>query len=183
MTKVINFYGGPSAGKSTMSGKLFGWMKEQRMNVEFVPEFAKTLTWRKAQDCLDDQLYVFGQQHHDLYVLQGQVDYVIMDSPLLMQLHYFKMGLSKFQKKEDVDYDRMFNEFVISTYLQYDNVNFYVERGNRKFIQAGRNQDELTSKQYDNDIHKILVENWVEFKRVTCLEDVLHTLQLEENYV
>ena len=97
MTKVINFYGGPSAGKSTMAAQLFGIMKANRFNVEYVPEFAKDLTWKQSK-CLDDQLYVFAVQHHALYTLLGQVDYIITDSPLLLSLHYVTIGLSKFQR-------------------------------------------------------------------------------------
>ena len=95
MTKVINFYGGPSAGKSTMAAQLFGIMKSKRLNVEMVPEFAKDLTWKKS-GCLDDQVYVFANQNHALYTLLGQVDYIITDSPLILGLHYAKHGLNKF---------------------------------------------------------------------------------------
>ena len=177
MTKVINFYGGPSAGKSTMAAQLFGWMKAQRMNVEYVPEFAKTLTWQ-GSNCLDDQLYVLGNQHHALYTLKGQVDYIITDSPLLIQLHYFDIGFSKFFGKDTTK--EIFCIMVLELYVQYDNINFYVERGNRKFIQAGRNQDEATAKDYDDKIHKVLTDNWVEFKRISTLEEILHTMNLDE---
>lgn len=178
MTKVINFYGGPSAGKSTMAAQLFGHMKALRLNVEYVPEFAKQLTWRKA-NCLDDQLYVLGVQNHELYTLKDQVDYIITDSPLLMALHYVSIGFSKFKGDDEKLLRNVFEEMVLAIYCQYDNVNFYVERGNRKFVQAGRNQDEVTAKQYDDDIHKVLVDNWVKFKRVKSLAEVLSNLQLE----
>ena len=177
MTKVVNFYGGPSAGKSTMAAQLFGWMKNKRMNVEYVPEFAKQLTWRQA-GCLDDQFYVFGNQHHELYTLKDQVDYIITDSPLLMSMHYADVGLSKFDD-EDFLLREVFDELVLATYMQYDNINFFVERGDRKFVQAGRNQDEATSKEFDEDIYQILTENWVLFKTVRSLNDVLAELKME----
>lgn len=170
MTKIINFYGGPSAGKSTMAAQLFGYMKAGRMNVEYVPEFAKTLTWRKAA-CLDDQLYVLGNQHHELYTLLGQVDYVITDSPLLMQLHYISIGFSKFKPTASVP--DVFEELVLSLYQKYDNHNFYVERGDRKFIQAGRNQNEEESKEIDDSIHEILVYNAIPFKRVSNMLEIV----------
>jgi nicotinamide riboside kinase len=179
MTKVVNFYGGPSAGKSTMAAQLFGWMKARRMNVEYVPEFAKQLTWRKA-NCLDDQFYVFGNQHHELYTLKDQVDYIVTDSPILMNLHYIKIGFSKFGPAglKGSNLEKTFEELVISTYMQYDNINFYVERGDRKFVQAGRNQDEETSRKYDDDIRHILDKNWVKYRVVKDLEGVLNNLKI-----
>lgn len=179
MTKVINFYAGPSAGKTTMAAQLFGWMKAERMNVEYVPEFAKTLTWQGSSS-LDDQMYVLGNQHHAMYTLRGQVDYIITDSPILIQLHYMDIGFSKFVPEEDdMGLREVFREVLLLTYLQYDNVNFYVERGDRKFIQAGRNQDEATARVYDDAIHKVLVDNWIEFKRVNTLDQVIDTLKLK----
>lgn len=180
MTKVINFYGGPSAGKSTMAAQLFGEMKTRRMNVEYVPEFAKDLTWKKS-GCLDDQVYVFANQHHALYTLLGQVDYIITDSPLLLGLHYVEMGFQKFER--DVGYLRLIEsleELVLRTFHRYNNINFYVERGDRKFIQAGRNQNEEESKSIDDAVFRLLSKHFIPFKRVGNIHDVLVTLELEK---
>lgn len=170
MTKVINFYGGPSAGKSTSAAQLFGYMKALRMNVEYVPEFAKQLTWRKA-GCLDDQLYVFGVQHHELYTLLDQVDYIITDSPLLLSLHYANIGLSKYAYR--TVFDRAFTDVVLQAYTNFDNLNFYVERGDRKFVQAGRNQNEEEAKQIDDAVHQLLVKHNIPFKRVSSFSELL----------
>jgi hypothetical protein len=177
MTKVINFYGGPSAGKSTNGAKLFGYMKEKRMNVEFAPEFAKELTWRKNFADLDDQLFVLGTQNNRLYSLLGQVDYIVTDSPLLLSIHYMNVGWSKFQEGPAVSL--LHNNLVdltLSTYAQYDNINFYVERGDREFVQAGRNQNEDESKQMDDDIFRLLSRHMIPFKRVKTLEEVITSL-------
>jgi len=176
MTKVINFYGGPSAGKSTMAAQLFGHMKAQRLNVEYVPEFAKDLTWKKSNS-IDDQLYITGNQHHSLYTLLGQVDYIITDSPLLLSLHYMKQGWSKLRTKGTILID--FERLVLGLYYNYNNIDFYVERGNRQFIQAGRNQTEIESKQIDDHVHWMLSHQGIPFKRVSTLDDVLRELKLD----
>lgn len=173
MTKVVNFYGGPSAGKSTMAAQLFGYMKAERLNVEYVPEFAKTLTWQKS-GCLDDQIYVFAQQHHAIYTLKDQVDYIITDSPLILGLHYINMAQEKFAMIET--FSQAFKNLVLSTYNQYDNYNYYVERGDRQFIQAGRNQNEMQARAIDDSVFRILVHNGIMFKRVNNLNDIVADL-------
>ena len=44
-------------------------------------EFAKDLTWENRQNTLENQLYVFAEQHHRVNRLKKQVDVVITDSP------------------------------------------------------------------------------------------------------
>lgn len=173
MTKVVNFYGGPGAGKSTMAGRLFGWMKAERMNVEYVPEFAKDLTWKKS-GCLDDQLYVFAEQAHRLYVLKDQVDWILTDSPLLLSCFYVDKGMSKFTDERALwIWKDVFMELVWATYDMYDNVNILVERGDRKFIQAGRNQDEAESREIDTAVESMLKDLPVDYDKVSSLEEVI----------
>jgi nicotinamide riboside kinase len=175
MTVIVNFYGGPSAGKSTMAAQLFGHMKAKRMNVEYVMEFAKDLTWKQSNS-IDDQLYITGNQHHALYTLLGQVDYIVTDSPILLALHYMKEGWSKLPSRGLLMID--FERLVLDLYYQYSNINFYVERGDRQFIQAGRNQNEEQSKQIDDHVHGLLSHHGIPFKRVAALDDVIRELKL-----
>lgn len=175
MTKVINFYGGPSAGKSTLSAELFGYMKRQRMNVEYVQEFAKDLTWKKSMS-IDDQVYILGNQHHALYTLLGQVDYIVTDSPLLLASHYVNIAMTKFNNKplpEQISVKAIISGLAISLYRMYDNVDYFVIRGDRKFIQAGRHQNEDESRQIDGDLYTRLIDFNVSFKEVSKLEDVI----------
>jgi hypothetical protein len=163
VTKIVNLYGGPSAGKSTMAAQLFGHMKAKRLNVEYVPEFAKTLTWRKSE-CIDD---------HEIYTLKDQVDYIITDSPLLLSLHYIDNGLSKFGRAHDVKWS--FTSLVKDTYKVYDNYDYYVERGDRAFIQAGRTQNEYESRLIDISVLEIL-EAHTTYKRISTLDDIIGDL-------
>ena len=171
MTKLINFYGGPGSGKSTFSAQLFGIMKAKRMNVEYVPEFAKDLTWKQSK-CIDDQIYVFANQHHALYTLLGQVDYIITDSPLLLSLHYVTLGLSKFNRSYNPIFPT-FEELIRETYRQYENIDYFVERGDRQFIQAGRNQNEQQAKEIDTSVYDLLNKEHIPFKTVNNILDVV----------
>jgi nicotinamide riboside kinase len=175
VAKVINFYGGPSAGKSTMSAQLFGIMKAQRLNVEYVPEFAKELTWKKSNS-LDDQLYVMGNQHHMIYTLRDQVDFIITDSPMLLTLHYSGMGMSKFGSADRELVVNGINAMALALYSMYDNADFYVVRGNRKFIQAGRNQNEEQAKGIDMSVKFLLDQYKIDYTTVNQVDQVAETL-------
>src|SRR6266446_4338308 len=93
--KVINLFGGPGTGKSTVASDLFALMKWQNMNVELVTEFAKEVTWEKHHNIFNDQLYILAQQNRRLERLKDQVNYVISDSPILMYQAYNPKGYFK----------------------------------------------------------------------------------------
>ena len=131
-TKVINFFGAPGAGKSTHAAELFANLKRRGINCELVSEYAKAVTWRRAQPILEDQLYVFAKQHNAQFRLCNQVEYIITDSPLLMSLFY--------GAHEDVS----FHDVVRAKWNNFDNVNFYVTRS-KNYNPKGRNQTEAES--------------------------------------
>ena len=78
---VVNLFAPPGSGKSTMAAHIFAKLKQANINCELVTEFAKDLTWENRQNTLENQLYVFAEQHHRVNRLKKQVDVVITDSP------------------------------------------------------------------------------------------------------
>ena len=81
---VINLYGGPGVGKSTVAAELFSLMKKENYNVEFVTEHAKELTYEGRYNVLDqDQLYVFAKQHRKILRLKNKVDFINSLKPIL----------------------------------------------------------------------------------------------------
>ena len=50
MTKVINLFGGPGAGKSTTAAGLFYEMKVRDIKCELVTEYAKDMTYEKQRE-------------------------------------------------------------------------------------------------------------------------------------
>lgn len=175
MTKIISFVAGPSAGKSTMAGQLFGHMKQKRLNVEYVQEFAKDLTWKRSIS-LDDQLYVLGNQHNRLYTLLGQVDYVVTDSPLFLSLHYAEKSLKKYQNSSDVK--KAIEDLVLAVSDQLDETIYFVDRAERKFVQAGRNQNEAESKLIDSSVIDLLKKHAKPFKVISNIKEVIKDLNV-----
>ena len=126
-------YGGPGVGKSTTAAGLFYLMKTNDYNVELVTEVAKDYTWENREQCLEDQLYIFAKQNHRLERLKTKVDYVIVDSPLLLGILY-----------TPIDYYNNYNNIVTDVFNSYDNLNFYINRI-KKYQPIGRNQTEEQS--------------------------------------
>ena len=93
MTKIINLIGGPGVGKSTIASGLFSELKQRKVSCEYVSEYAKEVTWEQTHKLLENQIHVFSEQFRRQYRLLGQVDFVITDSPLLLNTVYFNYYL------------------------------------------------------------------------------------------
>lgn len=174
LTKVVNMFAGPSAGKSTNAAGIFHYMKAKRMNVEYVPEYAKDLVWRKNFETLDDQLHIFGEQHARMYALLGQVDWIVTDSPILMQLVYMPEGLKKYKPHENLN--KTFENIAFEVFSQYENFNFYIDRGDRKFIQEGRTQDKPRALEKDMQVKEMLDRLQVPYTVVPNYETIIKEL-------
>lgn len=143
--KVINLFGGPGTGKSTTAAGLFHIMKLRECNVELVTEYAKDLTWEKRHDVLGDQLYILAKQARRLTRLDGQVDFVVTDSPLLLGLIY----------QQDTYFPNTFAPFLLDVWNSFDNINFLLRRV-KKYNPIGRNQTEEGAKEIDGDVERML---------------------------
>ena len=80
--------GVPGAGKSTTAAGLFFELKTRNIKCELVTEYAKDMTYEKRFNTLQDQLYILAKQNQRIKRLQGVVDYIVTDSPLIIGLAY-----------------------------------------------------------------------------------------------
>ena len=143
-TKVINFYGGPGSGKSTMGARLFSELKELGINCEYIDEFAKYVTWEKSLKILQNQIYVFAKQHHKMWICSDQVDYIVTDSPLPLCLFYAEDNTSS-----------SFQNLIVEEYYKYNNIDIFLKRV-KPYNPSGRNQNEETAKKIDVSIFNLM---------------------------
>jgi hypothetical protein len=87
-TIVVEFYGGPSSGKSEAMARLFSLLKQRHIAVEMAPEYAKKWAYEGRQIDGLDEFYVFGKQVGAEAALLGKVAVVVTDRPVLMSSIY-----------------------------------------------------------------------------------------------
>ena len=161
-TKVVNFFGGPSSGKSTTASLLFGKLKQAGVNCELVQEYAKDKTWEGSFGVLQNQLLILGKQSHRQFRCRDQVDLIITDSPILLSLYYAK------------DLSPEFKEVVRQTFNQYDNFNYLVERGEFAYNPIGRSQTEIEAMEIHQSLKDMLCYEVGQYKTIRRGEDDLY---------
>lgn len=151
MTKVINIFGGPGSGKTTASLGLTYHMKLKNINCELVSEYAKSLLWsNRLEDMQDQQEYMFVKQNHMIHRLRDKVDYVIVDSPVLLNHIYTTLSKQPWEARDS------FKAFVVATFNTYNNINFVMDRP-EYFETEGRIQNKKQATEIDHLITHELV--------------------------
>jgi len=153
--KVINLFGGPGSGKSTTAAGLFYNMKLQHKSVDLVTEYAKELVWEgRLESMLNKQEDIFVEQHRRIRRLRNNVDYAIVDSPLLFSCIYPTMNERQKGVERWPAFDKFIN-FVIAVNDTYDNINIFLERP-ESFEANGRDHTLEQSQEIDNAIKDTL---------------------------
>jgi len=117
--RLINLYGGPGSGKSTIAAHIFSFLKSKHLKTELVGEFAKELIYLGNEVQLVNQVYIMGSQYRKQKDLQRYgVDIAISDSPLGLQLVYC----------QDKHYYPEITALVKKLDSEFDNVNVFIRR-------------------------------------------------------
>lgn len=154
-TIVVNFLSGPGAGKSTMAAATFAELKWMGIDCELVTEFAKDLVWEERFKTFENQIYMFGKQHHRINRLLGCVDVIVTDSPLLLSPMYDKENRKTLEK------------MVIEEYNKVNNINFFIRRLNI-YNSEGRNQTREEAIKIDEKLEIFLNKHNIPFFEINC---------------
>lgn len=157
MTIIIDLFGEPCAGKSTLAAALFYKMKRQYMSVELVTEYAKDLIYEGEESGSMDQIKVFAEQYRRVARLIDKVDYVITDSPLALSAYYAGVG--------------PFREVIMGRAREFNSVGFFVNR-NHPYDPNGRTQDEAGAAKVKKELHEFLDSEKVRYKEVTAGDEL-----------
>lgn len=168
MTKIINIYGSPSAGKSTLAAGLFYRMKLAGKKVELATEWIKEKVYEETPYPFVDELYTFAKQNKKLNQLVGKVDYAICDSPLFLPVVY--------ATKEPPIFKQMAYEY----YKKYENMNFLLHR-THEFKEEGRVHNEEQSIIVDGKLKELLDSlaiPYQELNSATALNDLCYLFKV-----
>jgi len=159
-TLLVSFFGGPGCGKSIMAADVFSKLKWRGHTAELAFEYAKTKVWEKSVNVLNNQVYVFGKQHHITNRLLGQVEFIVTDSPFLFSCIY------------DSNNDSNLQSLVVNEYKKINTYNFFLQRDENKYETGGRLQNLEESIQIDNRIIDVLNKHQIEFESIkSCPEN------------
>lgn len=172
MTKIINLFGGPGTGKSATAAGLMYKFKKQHINCDAPYEFPKQLAWDNNNEAIKDQLYVLANQHRGIVKSYGKVDYIILDSPILLSLTY-KYNVGEYPATL---YGESFDKMVLDIYNQYDNINIMLKRTEGYHNDKERYHNLEESKKLDDVIEKSLIDNNVPYHVVEVNDDVLKNI-------
>lgn len=163
MTTLINLYGGPGVGKSTIASGLFYHLKINGHSAELVGEYVKRWAWQDKLPGKYDQVYIFGKQARNEYELYGKVDYLIADSPLLLSPVYEKIR----KKGDSLIEEAAFNHVKKTMQDGIKYKNFFLERG-ETYDDKGRYESEEAARDIDKYIRSYLDVHFVPYTTIDC---------------
>lgn len=156
---VINLFGAPGSGKSTVAAGVYHLMKAEGHICEFAQEYAKELVWADAAGrvgetppSMRDQLGIFAEQNRRLERIRNHVDFVVTDSPILMSSVY-----------APAQYPESFHRLVLDMFRSYQNMNFFLERI-VPYENIGRLHTEEESQLIGSTIRDLLQRHGVPFQ-------------------
>lgn len=147
-TLVVNAFGGAGAGKTTSCFEIMEKLKKRGYVVEYAPEYAKELVWDNRLEMLkgteNGQRVLLAEQNRRIERLVGKCDFVVTDSPLILNLMY------------DKELTDEYTDEVLELVARYDNFNYVVMRDDTAFEQEGRIHTLEESKVIDRRINDFL---------------------------
>lgn len=143
--RVINIFGGPGAGKTTLAMSVFTSLNMQQKKIEYVDEYAKELTWNQSFKLMENQRIIFANQHQKFYRLRDALEIVVTDAPLFNSIVYSG-------KDED---NKTFHADVFHEFNKYQNLNFFLKR-ETTYQTHGRTQKLEDAMKVDEEVLRCL---------------------------
>lgn len=159
-TIVINAFAGPGAGKTTSCLEVAEKLKKQGFVTEYVQEYAKELVYDNNLIMLDGhyehQFAILNEQMKRINRLYGKVDFIVTDSPILLNNTYLN-------EDKNTEVYSAYSDSVNKLYGFYNNFNYFVERDTSVFEKEGRIHNLEQSIAIDNELKNMLHNNQIDF--------------------
>ena len=149
-TKVINIIGGPGSDKSFFSAALVMFFHQHHKTVKTIPAFAKALVWQQNFEVLKNQYFIAQRQFEMLNLLDGQVQFLMTESALPQSLYYnetYEPNICDVAKTRAQ---------ILAWHRMHDNINVVVERGEKRYVRAGRFQEEEQACAIDRGLRELM---------------------------
>ena len=143
--KVVNCFAGAGAGKTTVALLTAGAMKQAGADCEYVDEWHKMSVWLNHGNVLEHPEMMLANQHQKQWALEGKVDIIISDCPLLLFAPYARKFIPNYPHDE-------FEELSMRINDKYENYNIWINRDPTIFKQHGRVQTLEQSIEMDQKI-------------------------------
>ena len=166
MTVLINMLGCPSSGKTSLSAKLFAYMKARDINVEYSSEYVKGWAWEGKRVGPFDQFYIFGKETHNQSRLFNKVDFIISDSPVMLTAfyHYFYNGNEALNEVCQNFYKLAKEKADIKV------LNFFLPR-KKKYVSKGRFQTEEEADRLAVQLQEWLAKEQYPYIELDCEDE------------
>ena len=160
--KVINFFGAPGAGKTTMALYVTHMLNKSQIDAQVSLEFVKEYIHSGSEHLLAYQNFIFAQQERQLRILldSKEVEFAITDSPLLLSVFY-----------APENYPYYFKDLVFEIFHSYENINYFVKR-NHPYSYRGRVHDEEKSNIINKKMQAFLINNNIPFTELESTDDL-----------
>ena len=174
-TTIINLYGGPGTGKSTAAAYFYYLLKLAGKNTELVREYVKDWAWEKRSISTYDQIYFLGKQVRRESLLYGKVDWIVTDSPVMMNMYYAQRYCPR-------DLSEGVRAATLAFYRQaaedgHKHIHILLTR-NKPYLSEGRYQTEEEAKEIDSGIKRLLGQYDLKVPHIECVADEPDLLKL-----
>lgn len=160
MTTILNLYGGPGVGKSTLAAYAFYRAKKAGVNAELVREYVKDWVWEGRTIGPFDQFYIMGKHIRKESLLYGKCEFVVTDSPVLLPVLYARL-YSPQSVARGVEF--AVKEFYEASAEQGNDNKHVLLRRVKSYKQEGRFQNEDEARQIDYTVERLLDELDIDF--------------------
>jgi predicted ATP-dependent serine protease len=161
---VINIFGGPGIGKSTLAAQIYTELKKRHINIEYIPEYPKELVYEERLLTLKDQIYVFAHQHHKIWTAAKHNQVVVTDSPIILSTVY------------NPETSINFRALILEMHNKFNSMNIVLKRNPETHTMVGRVHSLTESISLDRRIVDVLVEEGIDFAQFDPVNDNLQVL-------
>ena len=169
-TKVINIIGGPGSDKSMFAAAIVLYLYQHGKTVEIIPDHAKGLVWQQNFEVLKNQYFIAQRQFEMINLIDGQVQFLITEGSLPQVLFY-----NETYEPNICDVDKTRAQ-ILEWYGRFDNINIVVERGDKRYMRAGRFQEEEQARAIDHGLREMLDREKIHYTVLPPQIDAINAL-------